>query len=71
MALESDPAWWGGPLWGIFSNHSHEVGQIVDVVNWVHETYRRRMPSSSLPLDNGDRDVDIVLLGLSTAAPWP
>ena len=28
FALKSNPAWWGGPLWGILSNHSHEVGQL-------------------------------------------
>jgi hypothetical protein len=62
------PAWRGGPLWGILSNHSQEVGQIV--VDWVLETYRRRTPSSSSSLlDDGGGD--IVLLGSSTAAPWP
>jgi hypothetical protein len=66
------PAWRGGPLWGILSNHSHEVGQIV--VDWVLETYRRRTPSSlssSLDDGGGDSGGDIVLLGSSTAAPWP
>jgi hypothetical protein len=49
-------------------NHSHEVGQIVDVVDWVRETYRRRTPSSY-----GDRDGggNIILIGSLTAAPWP
>jgi hypothetical protein len=70
------PAWRGGPLWGILLNHSHEVGQIV--VDWVLETYRRRTPSllSSLSDDcgsdgGGNGSGDIVLLGSSTAAPWP
>ena len=62
------PAWRGGPLWGILLNHSHEVGQIV--VDWVLETYRCRTPSlSSSSSDDGSGD--IVLLGSSTAAPWP
>ena len=62
------PAWRGGPLWGILLNHLHEVGQIV--VAWVLETYRRRTPSlSSSSSDDGSGD--IVLLGSSTAAPWP
>ena len=75
FALESDPAWRGGPLWGILLNHSHEVGQIVDVVDWVRETYRRRTPSSSsLSSDgggggDGDGGGDIVLLGSSAGAP--
>ena len=66
------PAWRGGPLWGILSNHSQEVGQIV--VNWVLKTYRRRTPSSlSLSSDDGGGNGggNIVLLGSSTAAPWP
>ena len=37
FALESGPAWRGGPLWGILLNHSHEVGQVVDVVDWVRK----------------------------------
>ncbi len=59
--------------------HSHEVGQIM--VDWILETYQRRTPSSSsLSLDDGGGDGggdggdgggDIVLLGSSTAAPWP
>ena len=72
------PAWRGGPLWGILLNHSHEVGQIV--VNWVLETYRHRTPSllpSLSSSDDGGGDGggnvggNIVLLGSSTAAPWP
>ena len=54
FALESDPAWKGGPLWGILSNHAHEVGHIIDVVNWV-----RGMGGGG----------DIVLLGTSAGAP--
>jgi len=59
---------------GDLSNHSQEVGQIV--VDWVLETYRRRTPSSSLSSlssddGGGDSGGDIVLLGPSTAAPWP
>ena len=53
-------------------------GEIVGVVNWVGKTYRRRMPSSSpSSSDDGGGDGggngggDIVLLGSSTAAPWP
>ena len=62
------PAWRGELLWGILLNHSHEVGQIV--VDWVLETYRCRTPSlSSSSSDDGSGD--IVLLGSSTAAPWP
>ena len=66
------PAWRGGPLWGILSNHSQEVGPIV--VDWVLEMYRRRTPSSSSSLSDdggGDSDGDgggnIVLLGSLTA----
>jgi len=75
FALESNPAWRGGPLRGILSNHSHEVGQIVGVVDWVRKTYRRRTPSlSSLSLSDdggGKGGGDIILFGSSTAAPWP
>ena len=69
------PAWRGGPLWGILLNHLHEVGQIVDVLDWVCKTYRCRTPSSSLSSlsdDGGGKGGgDIILFGLSTAAPWP
>jgi pimeloyl-ACP methyl ester carboxylesterase len=70
FALESDPAWRGGPLWGILSNHSHEVGQIVDVVNWVRKTYRRvAPPSSSSSSDGGDGGSGVALFGSSAGAP--
>ena len=75
FALESDPAWRGWLLWGILSNHLHKVGQIVDVLDWVCKTYRCRTPSSSLSSlsdDGGGKGGgDIILFGLSTAAPWP
>jgi hypothetical protein len=44
FALESNPAWQGGPLWGILLNHLHKVGQIMDMVDCVCETNRCRMP---------------------------
>ena len=46
----------GGVFGGIFSNHSHEVHQILDVVNlWVRKQY--------------GQDSNIVLLGCSAGAP--
>ncbi len=57
-------------MWGMLSNHSREVGQIVDVVNWVRGTYRRGTPSSSSSSSGGgDGGNDIVLLGSSAGAP--
>lgn len=54
FTLKSNPFWTGGAVWGIFSNHSYEVQQIVDVVNWARETYAMG---------------DFVLLGSSAGAP--
>ncbi|KAL9183764.1 hypothetical protein ACHAXT_004620 [Thalassiosira profunda] len=53
FALKSDPIWKGGAVFGICSNHSYEVQQIAEVVNWASETYGG----------------SIVLLGSSAGAP--
>jgi len=54
----------------MMSNHSHEVDQIVEVVNWVRETYHRlRAKLSSLSSSDGDGGGgSIVLLGSSAGA---
>lgn len=45
----------GGPIWGIFSNHTYEVQQTVDVVHWIRQKY--------------GVEESIVLLGSSAGAP--
>mmetsp|Transcript_24713 Transcript_24713/g.59580 ORF Transcript_24713/g.59580 Transcript_24713/m.59580 type:complete len:259 (-) Transcript_24713:475-1251(-) len=54
FTLKSNPLWKGGAMWGICSNHSLEVQQTVDVMNWAREKY--------------DAGI-IVLLGSSAGAP--
>jgi hypothetical protein len=45
----------GGSIWGIFSNHTYEVQQIVDVVHWIRQKY--------------GVEESIVLLGSSAGSP--
>ena len=54
FTLNSTPLTRGGALWGFCSNHSYEVQQIVDVVNYVRDKFDEK---------------NIVLFGSSAGAP--